>query len=139
MGLILNRPIGEASLSELLKRAGVEGTGVNGELRVHFGGPVEPGRGFILHTADYNIEGTQVVKDGIAMTARPEILRAMGTGTGPRKSLFALGYAGWASGQIEGEIKAGAWEIVAADRALVFDEDYETKWERAMARRTIRL
>lgn len=139
MGLILNRPIGEASLSELLKRAGVEGTGVNGELRVHFGGPVEPGRGFILHTADYNIEGTQVVKDGIAMTARPEILRAMGTGTGPRKSLFALGYAGWAPGQIEGEIKTGSWEIVPADRALVFDEDYETKWERAMARRTIRL
>jgi putative transcriptional regulator len=63
----------------------------------------------------------------------------MGTGTGPRKSLFALGYAGWAPGQIEGEIKAGAWEIVPADKALVFDEDYETKWERAMARRTIRL
>jgi putative transcriptional regulator len=139
MGLILNRPIGEASLSELLEQAGVEGTGVNGEIRVHFGGPVEPGRGFLLHTADYKIEGTQVVKDGIAMTARPEILRAMGTGTGPRKSLFALGYAGWASGQLEAEIKAGAWEIVPADKALVFDEDYETKWERAMARRTIRL
>jgi len=139
MGLILNRPIGEASLSELLAQAGVEGTSVNGEIRVHFGGPVEPGRGFVLHTADYKIEGTQVVKDGIAVTARPEILRAMGTGTGPRKSLFALGYAGWASGQIEGEIKAGSWEIVPADKALVFDEDYETKWERAMARRTIRL
>ena len=70
MGLILNRPIGEASLSELLERAGVEGTGVNGEIRVHFGGPVEPGRGFFLHTADYKVEGTQVVKDGIAMTDR---------------------------------------------------------------------
>ena len=139
MGLILNRPIGEASLSELLEQAGVEGKSVNGKIRVHFGGPVEAPRGFVLHTADYKIDGTQVVKDGIAVTARPEILRAMGTGTGPRKSLFALGYAGWAPGQIEGEIKTGSWEIVPADKALVFDEDYETKWERAMARRTIRL
>jgi putative transcriptional regulator len=139
MGLILNRPIGEASLSELLERAGVKGTGVNGEIRVHFGGPVEPGRGFVLHTADYKIEGTQVVKDGIGVTARPEILRAIGTGTGPRESLFALGYAGWASGQLEAELKAGSWEIVPADKTLVFDENAETKWDRAMARRTIRL
>ena len=139
MGLILNRPIGEASLSELLEQARVEGTGVNGKILVHFGGPVEPGRGLVLHTADYKIEGTQVVKDGIAVTARPEILRAMGTGTGPRKSLFALGYAGWTSGQLETEIKAGSWEIVPADKTLVFDENAETKWERAMARRTIRL
>jgi len=139
MGLILNRPIGEASLSELLEQAGVEGKSVNGKILVHFGGPVEAPRGFVLHTADYKIDGTQVVKDGIAVTSRPEILRAIGTGTGPRKSLFALGYAGWAPGQIEGEIKTGSWEIVPADKALVFDEDYETKWERAMARRTIRL
>ena len=139
MGLILNRPIGEASLSKLLEQAGLEGSGVNGEIRVHFGGPVDPGRGFVLHTADYKIDGTQVVKDGIAVTARPEILRTMGTGTGPRKSLFALGYAGWASGQLEAEIKAGSWEIVPADKTLVFDENSETKWERAMAGRTIRL
>jgi len=139
MGLILNRPIGEASLSELLEQAGVEGKSVNGKIRVHFGGPVEAPRGFVLHTADYKIDGTQMVKDAIAVTARPDILRAIGTGTGPRESFFALGYAGWASGQIEGEIKTGSWEIVPADKALVFDEDYETKWERAMARRTIRL
>lgn len=139
MGLILNRPVAEASLSELLEQAGLEGTGVKGEIRVHFGGPVEPGQGFVLHTEDYKIEGTTVVKDGIAVTTRPEILRAIGTGTGPRKSLFALGYAGWAPGQIEAEIKAGAWEIVPADEAIIFDKNAETKWERAMARRTIRL
>jgi putative transcriptional regulator len=139
MGLILNRPVGEASLSELLKEAGLEGTGVKGKIRVHFGGPVDPGLGFVLHTADYKIEGTKVVKNGIAVTAQPEILRAMGTRTGPRKSLFALGYAGWAPSQLEAELKAGAWEIVQADEALVFDENAETKWERALARRTIRL
>lgn len=139
MGLILNRPVAEASLSDLLEQAGLESTGVKGEIRVHFGGPVEPGRGFVLHTTDFKIEGTKVVKNGIAVTARPEILRAMGTGIGPRKSFFALGYAGWAPGQLEAEIKAGAWEIVPADEALVFDENFETKWERAMAQRTIRL
>jgi len=139
MGLIVNRPIGEAPLSELLERFGLENKGVNGEIRVHFGGPVEPARGFVLHTADYETGSTQVVKGGIAVTARPEILHAIGTGAGPRKSLFAMGYAGWAPGQLEAEIKAGAWEIVPADQALVFDEDYQKKWERAMARRTIRL
>lgn len=139
MGLIVNRPIAEASLSELLEQAGLDGVGVKGKIRVHFGGPVEPGQGFVLHTSDHKTDGTKIVKDGIAVTTRPEILRAMGAGIGPRKSLFALGYAGWAAGQLEAEIKAGAWEIVAADEALVFDENFETKWERAMARRTIHL
>lgn len=139
MGLIVNRPIGEASLSELLEQAGLDNTGIKGTIRVHFGGPVEPRQGFVLHTADYKIEGTEVIEGGIAITARSEILRAIGTGTGPRQSLFALGYAGWAPGQLEAEIKAGAWEIVPADTSLVFDENAETKWERAIARRTLYL
>lgn len=139
MGLIVNRPMGETSLADLLGRLGLDGKGVNGEILVHYGGPVEPAQGFILHTTDYKIEGTQIVKDGIAVTSQPEILRAIGTGTGPHKSLFALGYAGWSPGQLEGEIKAGAWVVVPADEALVFDEHYEKKWERAMARRTINL
>jgi putative transcriptional regulator len=139
MGLIVNRPMGEASLADLLGGLGLDGKGVNGEILIHYGGPVEPAQGFVLHTTDYKIEGTQIVKDGIAVTSQPEVLRAIGTGTGPRKSLFALGYAGWSSGQLEGEIKAGAWVVVPADEALVFDEQYEKKWERAMARRTINL
>ncbi len=139
MGLIVNRPMGETSVADLLGGLGLDGKGVNGEILIHYGGPVEPAQGFVLHTTDYAIEGTQVVKDGIAVTSQPEILRAIGTGTGPRKSLFALGYAGWSSGQLEGEIKAGAWVVVPADEALVFDEQYEKKWERAMARRTINL
>lgn len=139
MGLIVNRPLGDAFLSDLLERLGLEGKGVAGEILVHYGGPVDPGRGFFLHTTDYKIESTQVIKDGIAITVQPEILRAIGAGTGPRRSLFAVGYAGWAAGQLEGEIKAGAWVAVPADEALVFDENYEKKWERAMARRTIQL
>lgn len=139
IGLILNRPVAEASLSELLEQAGLESAGVKGKIRVHFGGPIEPEQGFVLHTTDYRIDSTKVVKNGIAVTAQPKILQAIGTGVGPRKSLFALGYAGWAPGQLEVEINAGAWEIIPADEALVFDENSETKWDRAMARRMIRL
>jgi putative transcriptional regulator len=139
MGLIVNRPLGEASLADLLDRIGLEGKGVTGEILVHYGGPVQSGRGFVLHTTDYKLEGTRIVKDGIAVTSQPEIFRAIGTGKGPRRSLLALGYAGWAPGQLEAEIGTGAWEVVPADEALVFDDNYQKKWERAMARRTINL
>lgn len=139
MGLVVNRPLGDASVADLLARLGLEGKGVSGDILVHYGGPVEPERGFVLHTAEYKIEGTQIVKDGIAITSQPEILRAIGAGNGPRRSLLALGYAGWAPGQLEAEIKAGAWVVVPADESLVFDKNYGKKWERAMARRTINL
>jgi len=139
MGFIVNRPLGEASIATLVERFGLDKSDVSGDIRVHYGGPVDPGRVFVLHTSDYAIDATHVVKDGIAVTSHPEILRAIGTGVGPRRSLFAVGYAGWAAGQLEGEIKAGAWLTVPADEALVFDENYEKKWERAMARRTIQL
>jgi putative transcriptional regulator len=139
MGLIVNRPLGDVSVTDLLDRLGLEGKGMAGKILVHYGGPVEPERGFVLHTAEYKIEGTQIVKEGIAITSQPEILQAIGAGTGPRRSLLAVGYAGWAPGQLEDEIKAGAWVVVPADEALVFDKKYEKKWERAMARRTINL
>ena len=139
MGLVVNRPIGGTSLTELLEGLGMEGNGAQGGIRLHYGGPVEPRRGFVLHTTDYTSESTRVVGGGIALTVGTEIFRALGTGTGPRLSLVALGYAGWAPGQLEGEITAGAWVAVQSDEALVFDQDYEKKWERAMARRTIQL
>src|SRR5574341_1331823 len=139
MGLVVNRPLGNAPLAALLEGLGLEGNGAQGGIRLHYGGPVEPRRGFVLHTTDYASGSTRVVKDGIALTVGTEIFRALGAGTGPRLSLVALGYAGWAPGQLEGEIAAGAWIVVPADEALVFDHDYEKKWNRAMARRTIQL
>lgn len=139
MGLVVNRPLGQIPLGLLLERLGMEGKGVAGEMRVHYGGPVEATRGFVLHTSEYLTEGTQVVQDGIAVTAQPEIFRAIGARAGPRLTLFALGYAGWAPGQLEAEIAAGAWISVPADEALVFDENSEKKWDRAMARRRIDL
>jgi putative transcriptional regulator len=139
MGLVVNRPMGDTSLAALLEGLGIEGNGTKGGIRLHYGGPVEPRRGFVLHTSDYTSESTKVVSGGIALTVGTEILRALGTGAGPRLSLVAFGYAGWAPGQLESEIAAGAWVVVQSDEALIFDQDYEKKWERAMARRTIQL
>jgi putative transcriptional regulator len=139
MGLIVNRPDKEIPIALLMERLGVSSKGVSGSIRMHFGGPVDPEQVFILHTPDYKTGDTRMIGDGIAATAPPAILRAIGAGAGPRRALLALGYAGWAPGQLEGEIQAGAWVTVPADAALVFDDKYDTKWERAMARRKIDL
>ncbi len=139
MGLVVNRPFRELPLAFLLERLGLESQGVSGSIRVHYGGPVEPGRAFILHTTDYASEGGQVLGDGIALAGQPDILRAIGTGAGPRRALLTLGYAGWAPGQLEAEIAAGAWATVPADAGLIFDDNNDAKWERAMARRILDL
>lgn len=139
MGLVVNRPIGPVPAAHVLEAFGMDTNGVTGDLRVHYGGPVQPGRGFVLHTADYTEPSTQILHDGIAMTAEQKILSAIARGKGPRQSLFAFGYAGWAPDQLEGEIRDGAWIIVPADAALLFDGDHQRKWERATARLRIRL
>jgi putative transcriptional regulator len=137
MGLVVNRPVGEVPIARLLEGIGLDVTGVRGEVRLHYGGPVEPQQGLTLHSPEYTIDGTSRVTGDIAVTGNPEILRAIGTGRGPKRYLVALGYAGWAPGQLEGEMKAGAWIAVPADAALTFDADSEKKWERAMARRQV--
>jgi putative transcriptional regulator len=101
---------------------------------VHFGGPVEPGRGFVLHSGDYREEATLTVSDEFGITATLDILKAIGVGEGPRQSLVALGYAGWAPGQLDAEIQANGWLSVDADPDLVFDVDLDAKWERALAK-----
>lgn len=139
MGLVLNRPMVEIPLARMLEQLGIESKDASGTIRTHYGGPVERTRGFMLHTADYVGASTLLIKDGVAMTWQPEIWRAIADGTGPRRRLFILGHSGWAPGQLEAEMWAGNWIAVPADEALVFDEDYDGKWPRAMARRTLRL
>jgi len=140
MGLIVNRPVRDVPLASLLRQFGLDDRGVTGSVRAHFGGPVERGEGFMLHTAEYATQGTSLIAGDIALTPAPGVLSALSDlarGAGPRKSLFAVGYAGWAPGQIEGEIEQGAWITVPADEALLFDDDAARKWERATARRRI--
>jgi putative transcriptional regulator len=138
-GLIVNRPLREVPLAQLLERFGLDTRGVTGRILVHYGGPVEPGRGVVLHTSDYSGEGTEAVQGGLSVTSRPGILQAIAARAGPRRALFVAGYAGWAPGQLESEMRAGAWVDGAADEALIFDFDADRKWERAFAARRIHL
>jgi putative transcriptional regulator len=110
-----------------------------GEIIIHYGGPVSAGAGFVLHSDDVLLENSTKVKDGIAMTADVKLIEAMSRGEGPRQSLLMLGYAGWAPGQLEGELKANSWFVVAADKALVFGKDADKKWPQAMDKRQIPL
>lgn len=138
-GLVVNRPLREVPLALLMEQMGMESKGVQQTVRLHAGGPVDTLRILVLHTTGYAGDGTLPVKDGISVTWEPDILRAIAQGKGPRRTLFAVGYAGWGPGQLEAEMKTGAWVRAAADEALLFDGNYETKWDRAMARRKIDL
>jgi putative transcriptional regulator len=134
MGLVVNRLLGSLTMGELLAQLEITPSGLADGRPVHFGGPVESGRGFVLHTADYQEEATLCVDGNIAVTATLEILRAIDKGRGPRQSLLALGYAGWGPGQLDGEIQANGWLSVAADDAIIFDTDHEGKWRRALGK-----
>ena len=134
MGLVISKVIGSLTMAELFAKLEIEPGSLTERRPVYYGGPVEPGRGFVLHTDDYREEATLPVADNISMTATLEILRAIGKGRGPRLSLFALGHAGWAPGQLDAEIQANGWLSVAADQAIVFDPEHDGKWHRALAK-----
>jgi len=139
MGLILNRPLGDIPIAVLLKQAGLPDSGAKGSVKLHVGGPVEATRVSVLHSDDYKGPETTVLTGGIAVSSQPEILLAIAAGKGPRRTHFNVGFAGWAPGQLEGEIKGGYWLTVPSDNAILFDDAYETKWDRAMAKRRINL
>lgn len=134
MGLVVNRRVGSITFDDLLQQLNIGPNKRNDEIRVHFGGPVEQGRGFVLHSSDYLQTGSLRVDDRVALTATLDILKEMAAGGGPRKSLLALGYAGWGPGQLDAEIQANGWLSVSSDEALVFDADLEHKWERAIGK-----
>lgn len=134
MGLIVNKLADELSFAELLTQLDIESLGVAPQLPIHFGGPVETGRGFVLHSAEYNQEGTIEVAEGMALTATIDILQDIAENRGPEKFLLALGYAGWGAGQLDGEIRQNAWLHVPDDPDLTFGADNDAKWELAIAK-----
>ncbi|MBM3573463.1 MAG: YqgE/AlgH family protein [Alphaproteobacteria bacterium] len=134
MGLVVNRLVGSLTFPELLQQLGIEVSNRKRDLRIHFGGPVDSGRGFVLHSDDYTQDGTLMVEGGIALTATVDILKQIASGSGPRLSLLALGYAGWGPGQLDSEIQANGWLHAPADDAIVFDEDLDGKWQRAIGK-----
>ena len=139
MGLIVNRPLGDVPMEVLLRHAGLPGKDAKGTVRLHVGGPVEQTRLAVLHTDDYAGPDTLRVGKGVALTTEPSILQAIAGGKGPRRARFAVGHAGWAPGQLEAEMRAGYWIVVPSDDSILFDDAYDTKWNRAMAKRKISL
>ena len=139
MGIIVNRRANDISFSELLEHLDLrdlpatDGSLDVPDMDVMFGGPVEPGRGFVLHTPDYKSKRrTLDVEKAVCLTATVDILKAIARGKGPSRALLALGYAGWAEGQLEAEIGANGWLHCDADADIIFDSDLEQKYERAL-------
>jgi putative transcriptional regulator len=142
MGIVINKLAPEVSFRDLLVQLEIVQArnephmhhGVD-QVRVHRGGPVETGRGFVLHSADFFLDSASLpIADGICLTATLEILRAIAEGHGPDNAILALGYAGWAPGQLEFEIQSNGWLHSPADSANLFDDDVDTKYERALAK-----
>jgi len=140
MGLVLNQVARHLSLEDLLFQLNILNdenairlpTRIR-EMNVHKGGPVEMERGFVLHTNDYVLDrSTLEIDNGICLTATLEILKALAEGRGPEKAMLALGYSGWAPGQLESEIQANGWLTGPASRDLVFDRTFDDKWQRAL-------
>ena len=134
MGLVLNQRLEPLTFSELMSQLELDEKHASKDVPVHCGGPVEAGRGFVLHTSDYQQEATLEVVNGVALTATVDILKAIARGDGPEKSLLALGYAGWGPGQLDMEIRANGWLQVPSDAEIIFDDQLDTKWERAFQR-----
>lgn len=136
MGLAVNRPVEGLTIARLLSKLDVAPGEEPPQDLVLMGGPVETERGFVLHTDDHAFEPTSVaVPGGLALTATRDILEALaGRRPRPRRAAMALGYAGWDSGQLEREIKMSVWLTCEADEALLFDDDHEHKWSRALAK-----
>ena len=134
MGLVINRLVGSITFPDMLEQLGIAAGEHGRQIKVHFGGPVDSGRGFVLHSDEYRHEGTVAVVDGMALTATIDILKDIAGGHGPRRCLLALGYAGWGAGQLDAEIQANGWLTVPADADLVFEGDLDGKWERALGK-----
>jgi len=136
MGIVINRPLGEKPLAELLAAFGAKDTAAAGNVRIFLGGPVQLEAGFVVHSTDYRRPETIDVDARFAATSSREVLRDIANKAGPMKSLIAFGYAGWGPGQLEGELAHNVWYTAPADPGLVFDDDRDKVWEHATARRT---
>lgn len=133
MGLIVNRPSPDLKFRNLLEQLKIPPAPLGRDIRVHMGGPVERGRGFVLHSDDYaGGHATMKVGEGYGMTATMDILEALARGEGPTQAILALGYSGWGPGQLEQEIKANGWLVAEAREDLVFSRDDAGKWAGAL-------
>ncbi len=132
LGIIVNNTVNDLPLGQVYKQLGIEVPATASEQPVLFGGPVETSRGLVLHSADYKRKETLLIDGGMALTASLEILKDMAAGSGPKQAWLALGHSGWAPGQLDREMQDNAWLVVDANPSLVFDSDFDAKWQRAL-------
>ena len=139
MGLVINQRASHISFPDLLTKLNIVPASTEGisdcvrKMSIYVGGPVETGRGFVLHSADFFIENSTLpIDEGICLTATLDIFKAIARGNGPASAILALGYAGWAPGQLEQEIQQNGWLHCAADPELIFGQDTDTKYEKAL-------
>lgn len=135
MGIVINKPVDGLRLPELFAQLGISHPDDAPDRAVLLGGPVDRDRGFVIHTTDYaTADSTLPVCDGLSLTATKDVLEAIASASPPRRSLLALGYAGWGAGQLESELAANAWLVTEPDEALIFDMANEAKWQGALDR-----
>ncbi|MGQ0532715.1 MAG: YqgE/AlgH family protein [Caulobacteraceae bacterium] len=133
MGVVINRPREELTLSEVLMHLGLEASDDISARAVLDGGPVRPDRGYVLHSEDFAAgDATQAITPGVRLTATRDVLEAVASEHAPSNFVLVLGCAGWSAGQLEEELKHNAWLVVDFDNAIVFDEGHDDKWERAI-------
>ncbi len=135
MGIMINKQKGDLRISDMLDNIGIEGDVTIADTSVLDGGPVDIDRGFVLHSPDFHIEqSTAKLSDTLMLTATKDILESFVSQDAPDRAVLAIGYSGWSSGQIENEIKDNVWLICDADDALIFDQDMDNKWGKALAK-----
>jgi len=133
MGIMLNQPLATPSFDALLAQLDVHPTPPARQIQLCQGGPVDHGRGFVLHTSDWTSDASLRVDDRLALTASLDVLQEIAQGGGPKQGLLALGYSSWGPGQLDREMQQNVWLSAPAKLELLFDPDHETKWHRAMA------
>jgi len=133
MGLIINYTIDSIGIGDVFEQLDIISAVTAQDFPVHFGGPVESNRGFVLHSSEFSSNESLIESNGIAVTASIGILQQIGHGAGPQNGMLVLGYAGWSPGQLESEIESGSWMVVPASPKLVFSTDNDLKWNLAVA------
>lgn len=131
MGIIINKKIDYDLYPDLLEQLGIDKPLGSKKLYIRYGGPVESGRGFVLHSDEVIQKETLSIEKGVALTSTSEFFEDLSKGKGPKNSILALGYAGWGPGQIEKEILANSWMTLSADSSFLFDEEVTNKWYKA--------
>ena len=133
MGIVLNDPLPRPSFGSLLEQLEVTPVPPARQIQLCRGGPVDHGRGFVLHTSDWTSDSSLVVDDNLALTASLDVLQEIAAGGGPKEGLLALGYASWGPGQLDREMGENVWLSAPNTMDVLFDSDHDTKWRRALA------